>query len=306
MELPSVVTSTLAVVLLFFGPFFLLIGAMVPIMKRYKRSHASPLTRDLLRPAGHSLQEQIDDKKIELFGTMVVTPLMLLMFALMPLLQNTLDDTRISTNQLVMFGVMAAGTLSYFSYRIYKIVRHLQYLTLGYACELAVGQELEYLVRPKDHPYRVYHDIPFNGFNIDHLIISPNGVFVVETKGRSKPINDGTKQFKVRVENNALHFPNHVETEPLEQVRRNVTSVRNWLNSATGTDVPVGGILVLPVHRVMPEGDGPLCRERGGTTQGVATVARRHAGTGTYPGYCSSGGAKSEGYRQVAYWPSAD
>ncbi|MGY3884629.1 nuclease-related domain-containing protein [Aeromonas aquatica] len=246
MELPSVVTSTLAVVLLFFGPFFLLIGAMVPIMKRYKRSHASPLTRDLLRPAGHSLQEQIDDKKIELFGTMVVTPLMLLMFALMPLLQNTLDDTRISTNQLVMFGVMAAGTLSYFSYRIYKIVRHLQYLTLGYACELAVGQELEYLVRPKDHPYRVYHDIPFNGFNIDHLIISPNGVFVVETKGRSKPINDGTKQFKVRVENNALHFPNHVETEPLEQVRRNVTSVRNWLNSATGTDVPVGGILVLP------------------------------------------------------------
>ncbi|MCH7369717.1 nuclease-related domain-containing protein [Aeromonas sp. MR16] len=246
MELPSVVTSTLAVVLLFFGPFFLLIGAMVPIMKRYKRSHASPLTRDLLRPAGHSLQEQIDDKKIELFGTMVVTPLMLLMFALMPLLQNSLDDTRISTNQLVMFGVMAAGTLSYFSYRIYKIVRHLQHLTLGYACELAVGQELEYLVRPKDHPYRVYHDIPFDGFNIDHLIISPNGVFVVETKGRSKPINDGTKQFKVRVENNALHFPNHVETEPLEQVRRNVTSVRNWLNSATGTDVPVGGILVLP------------------------------------------------------------
>ena len=89
-------------------------------------------------------------------------------------------------------------------------------------------------------------DIPFDGFNIDHLIICPNGVFVIETKGRSKPINNGEKQFKVRVENDALHFPNHVEKAPLEQVRRNVTTVRNWLNSATGTEVPVGGVLVLP------------------------------------------------------------
>lgn len=246
MELPSVVTSTLAVALLFLGPIFLLIGAMTLVINRYKRSHTSPLTRDLLRPAGHSLQEQIDDQRIDLFALMLMTPLVLLMFALLALLKNTLDGTRISLGNLVIFGVMAAGTFSYFSYRIYKTVRRLQHLKLGYACELAVGQELDYLVRPKDHPYRVYHDIPFDGFNIDHLIISPNGVFVVETKGRSKPINDGSKQFKVRLENNALHFPNHVETEPLEQVRRNVTSVRNWLNSATGTDVPVGGILVLP------------------------------------------------------------
>lgn len=51
MELPSVVTSTLVVVLLFLGPIFLLMGAMTLIRKRYKRSHTSPLTRDLLRPA---------------------------------------------------------------------------------------------------------------------------------------------------------------------------------------------------------------------------------------------------------------
>lgn len=246
MELPSLVTSTLAVVLLFLGPSFLLVGTMMLIIKRYKRSHTSPLTRDLLRPAGHSLQEQIDDQRIDLFGMLLMTPLMLFMFALLALLQNTLDGTHVSRSQWVIYGGMSVGVFAYYSYRIYKVVRHLQHLKLGYACELAVGQELDYLIRPQDHPYRVYHDIPFDGFNIDHLIISPNGVFVVETKGRSKPINDGTKQFKVRVENNALHFPNHVETEPLEQVRRNVTSVRNWLNSATGAEVPVGGILVLP------------------------------------------------------------
>lgn len=79
MELPSVVTSILAIALLFLGPLFLLISAMTFIMKRYKRHHTSPLTRDLLRPAGHTLQEQIDDQRIDLFGLMLMTPLMLLM-----------------------------------------------------------------------------------------------------------------------------------------------------------------------------------------------------------------------------------
>ena len=52
--------------------------------------------------------------------------------------------------------------------------------------------------------YRLYHDIPFENYNIDHLVISTNGVFVVETKGRSKKIRDGSKQYRVTVENDSL------------------------------------------------------------------------------------------------------
>ena len=74
----------------------------------------------------------------------------------------------------------------------------------------------------------------------------PNGVFVIETKGRSKPLDNGSKQFKVRVEGDALHFPRHVEREPILQTRRNVKAVQVWLSDATGFDVPVGGVLVLP------------------------------------------------------------
>ena len=127
-----------------------------------------------------------------------------------------------------------------------KLVKSLEQNRLGYSCEMAVGQELENLIRPVNHPYRLYHDIPFENYNIDHLVVGPNGVFVVETKGRSKHIIEGSKQFKVVVENDSLIFPTHTEKEPIEQVRRNVLSVRKWLQSATGMDIPVAGILVLP------------------------------------------------------------
>jgi len=246
MDFPPIVTSTLAVIGLFLGPSIMLVVIMTQLKKRYTLSRTSPLTKDLLRPAGYTLQQQIHDQQVELFGNMLFIPLLILMLAFMTLLQSYLGDKRVTLTQLVMVGSLILGVVGYYFDRVYKTVKRLRYLKLGYACELAVGQELEQLVRPRNDPYRIYHDIPFDGFNIDHLIVSPNGVFVVETKGRSKPIHEGSKQFKVRLENNALHFPNHVETEPLDQVRRNVAPVHKWLASATGSEVPVAGILVLP------------------------------------------------------------
>ncbi|AHV34681.1 nuclease [Aeromonas hydrophila YL17] len=246
MEFSSLAVSVLATTGLFLCPIFLSVGIILLIRKRLRSHRVSPLTADLLRPAGHTLQQQIQDLQIDLFSQMLFTPLTMMMIGFYLLLQSYIDKRAMSTTVMLISGVVMLGLFVYGTTKTYKMANKVQHLKLGYSCELAVGQELDQIVRPQQHPYRVYHDIPFDGFNIDHLIICPNGVFVIETKGRSKPINNGEKQFKVRVENNALHFPNHVEKAPLEQVRRNVTTVRNWLNSATGTEVPVGGVLVLP------------------------------------------------------------
>lgn len=246
MEFSSLVVSTLATISLLLVPMFLSVGIILLIRKKLRSHNVSPLTADLLRPAGHTLQQQIQDLEIDLFSQIIFTPLVMVIIGFYVLLQHYTQNTAITSQVLLFIGIAMLGIFTYGTAKTYKTAKRLQHLKLGYSCELAVAQELDHIVRPPQHPYRVYHDIPFDNFNIDHLIICPNGVFVIETKGRSKPINDGAKQFKVRVENDALHFPNHTETEPLEQVRRNVTSVRNWLNSATGNDIPVGGILVLP------------------------------------------------------------
>ncbi len=58
------------------------------------------------------------------------------------------------------------------------------FIVLGPDCEMAVGQELN---NPMCAGYRVYNDVPAEGLNIDHVVVGRNGVFAVETKGRSKP-----------------------------------------------------------------------------------------------------------------------
>ncbi len=57
-------------------------------------------------------------------------------------------------------------------------------LRLGIRGESAVGQQLETL---RALGYHVFHDLPGNGFNVDHVLIGPAGLFVIETKTRSKP-----------------------------------------------------------------------------------------------------------------------
>ena len=53
------------------------------------------------------------------------------------------------------------------------------------------------------------HDFPANQFNVDHVVIGPTGVFAVETKARSKPVNGGGKQDATVVcHGDHLAFPN--------------------------------------------------------------------------------------------------
>jgi hypothetical protein len=57
-------------------------------------------------------------------------------------------------------------------------------LRLGLEGERTVGHALEEL---RVYGYQVFHDIPGNKFNIDHVIAGPAGIFTIETKTRSKP-----------------------------------------------------------------------------------------------------------------------
>lgn len=196
MEFSSLVVSVLAATGLFLGPILLSVGIILLIRKRLRSHNVSPLTADLLRPAGHSLQQQIQDLQIDLFSQIIFTPLIMMMMGFYVLLQNYMQNTAITSTVLLFIGIVMLGIFTYGTTKTYKTANRLQHLKLGYSCELAVGQELDQIVRPPQHPYRVYHDIPFDNFNIDHLIICPNGVFVIETKGRSKPINDGASSSK--------------------------------------------------------------------------------------------------------------
>jgi len=69
--------------------------------------------------------------------------------------------------QPVPLTLIACAFVAYAAYRFVSIRPQLRSLRLGREVELIVGQLLEKL-RVKD--FLVFHDIPGDGFNIDHVV----------------------------------------------------------------------------------------------------------------------------------------
>ena len=237
---------SIIVSVLFLVPLFLLLGIVTYTKRILSRDRVSPLGEDLLRPAGYSLQKSIDDLQLDLMEAFIAIPITSSFVPLMLLINEKLLNKTFGLAIWLICGVAVALIVGYQIVRAIKIVKKLASYRLGLACEMAVGQELEQVIRPANHPYRIFHDIQFEGFNVDHLVVTPHGVFVIETKGRSKPVVDGKKQARVRLEKDTLYFPKHSEKQPLEQVKVNVRAVKKWLSESTGFDVPIAGVLVLP------------------------------------------------------------
>jgi hypothetical protein len=55
------------------------------------------------------------------------------------------------------------------------MVEKVRPLRLGFKGERAVGEELNQLLRQGFH---VFHDLPFDSFNIDHVIVGPTALLL--------------------------------------------------------------------------------------------------------------------------------
>ncbi|MEW6054930.1 MAG: nuclease-related domain-containing protein [Nitrospirota bacterium] len=145
----------------------------------------------------------------------------------------------------VLFGLILGISLVFFLRYIYKLFQKRNDTLLGLEAELAVGQELNQLML---HGYRVYHDFSFDEYNIDHIVVGPNGVFAIETKGKAKPdTGGGSKDATIIYNGKVLEFPDGFQTgEPLAQAKRQASSLSKWLSSAIGETITVKPALAYP------------------------------------------------------------
>jgi hypothetical protein len=128
--------------------------------------------------------------------------------------------------------------------KMVKAGERIDNLRAGFDAELAVGQELDKLML---NGARVFHDFPAENFNIDHVVISAQGVFAVETKGYTKPADmKGREGATVVVDDQALNFPHWTTAEPLEQATRQAKWLSKWMASAVGKPIFVTPVLALP------------------------------------------------------------
>lgn len=224
----------------------LLLPLSVPIgivfwIRYQRKGRRNPLTYQMLRAPGESISQ-----RIELLSDDI--DLNLTMSGIIPLLCYSmyLSTRYIANNQIspVIFVVLSIGFLTYFGVRLNKayVQRHKE--QLGLDCERSVGQELNQLML---EGCRVFHDVQADNFNIDHVVIAGNGVFAIETKGRSKPDRGrGQEDVLVTYDGQTLQFPTWCEREPIEQAKRQAAWLSGWLSKAVGEQVLVKPVLALP------------------------------------------------------------
>ncbi|TVP45823.1 MAG: NERD domain-containing protein [Halomonas sp.] len=205
----------------------------------------SPFNAPLHEP-GQALRSRLDKAFSSLFLNGALGPIV----SLAPLVYGMgrmLFVQRQDWVEWALYGLLSTLLVLMFSLLLVRDYQRIRRLKLGLACELAVGQELERLVRPDAHPYYVFHDIPTDSFTIDHVVVTPHGVFVVETRARTLAIgSDGKELNTVAVERERLRFPHWQERRPLHKTRQGVSWLSHWLKRRCGVNVPVRGVLALP------------------------------------------------------------
>lgn len=210
----------------------------------------SPLKVPPLRNPGQSLDEELQRLFVDSFLPYFLVPSLLGTYALIEWMRYYRP---LPPSPWFATGVAIAAVL-YSAYKVHKLRPKIHALNLGRDGEKVVGQSLEEL---RTGGAIVLHDITVNGFNVDHVVISFKGIFVIETKTRSKPKG---RDAKVSFDGDKISVDGWTPSrDPIKQVQANTAWVRNLLKESTGKSFPVKSVVLFPGWYI--ESIGPNAHE---------------------------------------------
>ncbi len=225
-------------------PVALLVATMLTLKWLRKRENRrSPLTDKLFHQPGEqlrqriqSLEDDIDERLARLF---VIGPVLLLAITLPAV------DWRVVRFDWGMLVILVFG-LAFVAWNVrsvWTLWKARADAQAGLSGELASAQELNRLLA-KDCV--VFHDVPGSRGNLDHVVVAPSAVFVVETKWRSKRGN-GKASAEVLYDGETLQFPSGFKDRaPLEQASACARELAKDLLGKTGEPVRVIPVVSLP------------------------------------------------------------
>lgn len=117
-----------------------------------------------------------------------------------------------------------------------RLIPRARRLVRGERGELRVAEVLDDL-RP--HGYRPFHDVVRDGFNVDHVVVGPGGVFAIETKFRS-----GQGEITFRNGQGLFVDGKAEEKDSLKQARGNAKEVNRMIREHCGFDEWVWPLVV--------------------------------------------------------------
>jgi len=229
-------------------PAFLLFGWLVlSIARLQRRGRRSPLNENILRVPGHSVRRTQTSNVFDVMGNL----LGVMWFPF-------LGYAAYKSGNLNIYVVAMPTVLMtvWFFYRAVNTFGLAIRLHLALDAETTTGQELNLLMR--DGAW-VFHDIPYQYGNIDHVIIGSGGVYAVETKGISKPTDNkksSSENSVVRIEREELILPHARTGQPIQQAKTHAKWLRNEIHRRFGLSTPVRAVVALPGWMVKGGFDG--------------------------------------------------
>lgn len=201
----------------------------------------------LWRSPGESLMTKIDDSVSEIIALMGLIPISILFYS--PFYYGHFFALTKGKSIGLNFYMILITNGALIGYCIWRIVRTWSikhnYL-LGLDGETYVGQQLNHLMLLG---CRIYHDFQTaKQGNIDHIVVSPAGVFAVETKGKYKPDKKrGKVDAKVVYDGKKLKFSDVAVTDqPLQQSKELASTLSKELSSSIGKEITVIPVVALP------------------------------------------------------------
>lgn len=206
----------------------------------------SPLKDSPLRNPGESLDKQID-------GLINDTALQYIVLIVFSFVLAGLEWYKLIFNvkpSPMTYTILAFIVTPFCIFKLFSIRKQVRRLRQGRDGEKAVGQYLENL---RETSAKIYHDIPAQNFNIDHVVIAKSGIYVIETKTYSKP-NSGPP--RVIFNGTSLKFNSGFSTDkPLIQVEASCNWLRNLIKETTGRSFAIKPVIVFPGWFIEPTSD---------------------------------------------------
>lgn len=208
--------------------------------------------KDLLRIPGQSVDEMIESY----MNDRVDPDISSLLFAVVLLSLVLLHSVYPIFDQTWVFSFVLLAVIGFFTHRILYARKKLRKMYQGRDGERYVGQLLEKM-RVDGHV--VFHDLKAEQFNVDHVVVGPQGIYVIETKTWSKLPGKSIASYK-----NGRFMINGkvIQKNPLEQAKKNSKWLHGVLKESTGKSFSIIPVVVMPDWFIEP-GDTKNARADG-------------------------------------------
>ena len=200
-----------------------------------------PISSKVLRSAGDSLRARLEvlneDIDSNMLCLVLLGPMTIGCWALIHVEWATLE---VGITEIILLIGLLAGSV-WWTGGLLRAIRLRRFYREGLIAERYTAQELNRLTATG---CAVFHDVPGEHFNIDHVVVGNATVFAVETKSRRKA--DGRDGHRVKYDGERLVFPDHASAKPLEQAEKNARWLAKHLEAALGRVIPVVPVVALP------------------------------------------------------------